>query len=85
MSIATRDNAHRIIRAHGNIRGWENAQWRAQEAAERADAIAAQRAEAERERWTPLFPSDNAAAWHAEPVPCIALEPCAGEPIAWIA
>jgi hypothetical protein len=85
VSAATRADAHRIIRAHGNITGWTNAMWRAQEAAEVADALAAQRAEAERERWTPLFPSDNADAWACEPVPALRLDGGDhGGPIGWL-
>lgn len=80
---ARRDGAWRTLHAHGNFRGYEAACWRAQEAAELAEAAAALRADAERERWTPLFPSANVYGWLAEPVPSMVLAPCDGEQKRW--
>jgi hypothetical protein len=40
--VSTRKRAagHAICRSHGNIRNWERAQWRAQEAREEAEVAA---------------------------------------------
>ena len=71
------DMAH----AHGNMRGWENAQWRAQEAAEKAEDAMLVRYDAERTRWSPLFPSSNTHGWKAEPQQTISNTPVNGDPL----
>src|ERR1035437_4615004 len=76
-----RANAYRITHAYGNIRGYENAQWRAQEAAEKAEDAKLIRYDAERTRWSPLFPASNTQGWKAEPQPTISNTPVKGEPL----
>ncbi len=76
-----RSRAYAITHGHGNIRGWENAQWRAQQAAEKAEDAMLVRYDAERTRWSPLFPSSNTLGWKKEPEPTISNIPVKGEPL----
>ena len=66
------NNADRIIRRHGNIRGWENAMWREQERLENAD-----REEAARVASRATLTSDVNAWQHSDPI--IAIAPVTGE------